>query len=356
MRAVLLLISFFALSTICHAENTTLKAGFLCVGPTSDWGWNYAHNNGRMQLEKRLAGQVQTTIAEKIPESAEAERVLEKMIAQGNKLIFTTSYGYLEPALRVAKRHPDVVFMQVNRFETAKNLGTYFSHQYQPMYLAGIAAGRMSKSNKLGFIAAHPVPPLLQAINAFTLGARSVNNKIQTKVVFINSWSDPGLEAEAVKGLAEAGCDVVAHAQDNQNTILPTCDKLGIYSVGFYTDAGKLAPKGWLTGACLDWGPFYEQIAKAVKDRTWKSGSYTAGMEAGYIKLSSFGQAVPEAVRKEILDKEKLIENGKFYVFAGPLKDRDGVERIAVGSKPDLKQLSQMNWFVSGVQGALPKK
>ncbi len=241
-----------------------LKVGFLCVGPITDWGFNYAHNQGRLLLEKQSRGLVQTTIAEKIPESAEAERVLEKMIAQGNKLIFTTSYGFLEPALRVAQRHPDVTFMQINRFQTAKNLGSYFSHQYQPMYLAGLVAGRMTKTNKLGFVAAHPVPPLVQAINSFTLGARSVNPKAETKVVFINNWSDAPLETEAVKSLAETGCDVIAHAQDNQMSILPACESLGLYSVGFYTDAHQLAPKGWLTGACLDWGPFYSKVANLV--------------------------------------------------------------------------------------------
>lgn len=337
-------------------DDGILKVGFLCVGPVTDWGWNYAHNKGKLYLEKQSAGQVKATIAEKIPESAEAERVMEKMIAQGSKLIFTTSYGFLEPALRVAKRHPEVKFMQVNRFQTAANLGTYFSHQYQPMYLTGLTAGRMTKSNKLGFIAAHPVPPLLQAINAFTLGARSVNPKAETHVVFINSWSDPALEAEAVKSLVETGCDAIAHAQDNQTTIMPTCENMGVYSAGFYTDAHQLAPKGWLTGACLDWGPFYEKVAKQVKDNSWKSCSYTAGMEGGYIKLSSFGKAVPKAVQQEVLAKEKLIENGKFVIFQGPLKDREGKEQIAQGQKLDLKQLSEMNWFVPGVHGALPKK
>ncbi len=339
-------------------EHEQLKVGFLCVGSITDYGFNYAHNQGRQFLEKQSHGSVQTTIAEKIPESAEAERVLEKMIAQGNKLIFTTSYGFLEPALRVAQRHPEVTFMQINRFQTRKNLGTYFSLQYQPMYLAGMVAGRMTKSNKLGFVAAHPVPPLVQAINSFTLGARSVNPKVETHVVFINNWSDAPLESEAVKSLAETGCDVVAHAQDSQNTILPTCESLGIYSVGFYTDAHELAPKKWLTGACLDWGPFYVKIANSVRNKTWISRSYSSGMEGheGYIKLSSFGHLVPQTVQKEVLAKEKLLQSGQFVIFQGPLKDRDGKERIHVDHKLDTKELAEMNWFVAGVQGTLPKK
>lgn len=334
-----------------------LKVGFLCVGPITDWGFNYAHNQGRLFLESNSNGQVQTTIAEKIPENAEAERVLEKMIQAGNKLIFTTSYGYLEPVLRVAKRHPDVTFMQINRFQTGHNLGTYFSQQYQPMYLAGMAAGRMTKSNKLGFVAAHPVPPLVQAINAFTLGARSVNPKVITKVIFINSWSDATLESEAVKGLAESGCDVIAHAQDNQNTILSACQTQKVYSVGFYTDARSLAPKSWLTGACLNWGPFYSQIAKQVQDKTWQAKIYAPGMsEQSYIQLASFGQSVPATVQAEIKAQQKRLEKGEFVIFAGPLNDRDNKLRIAKGQKPDIKQLSEMDWFVNGVQGALPKR
>lgn len=279
-------------------------------------------------------------------------------MADAKKNSEAPSYGFLEPAVRVAQRHPDVVFMQINRFQTAKNIGTYFSHQYQPMYLAGMAAGRVTKTNKLGFVAAHPVPPLVQAVNSFMLGARLVNPKVTTRVVFINNWSDAPLEAEAVKSLNESGCDVIAHAQDNQNTILSTCESLNIYSAGFYTDAHQLAPKGWLTGACLDWGPFYVKIANSIKDGTWKPQAYTAGMEGneGYIKLSSFGRAVPPNVQKEILDKEKAIRSGKFVIFQGPMKDRDGKERIAAGQKLDIKQLSEMNWFVAGVQGALPGK
>jgi basic membrane protein A len=353
------LILFFAIAGVIATEQTntkTIKVGFLAVGPVNDNGFNYADNQGRLFLEKAMPGQVQTVIAERIPESAEAERVLEKMIAQGTKLIFTVSYGYLEPALKVATRHPDATFMQINRFQTAKNLGTFHSPQYQPMYLAGMVAGHMTKHNKLGFIGAHPVPPLLQAINAFTIGARSVNPKVETQVVWINSWSDPTLEAESVKGLVESGCDVIAHAQDTQNTVLPTCESLGVYSCGFYTDGNRLAPKGWLTGACLDWGPFFVKITKQVMNHTWKPVAYTSGMEDGYVKLSSFGKVVPESVRKEVLAKEKDIKTGKFVIFQGPMKDRDGNERIGPGQKPDLKQLAEMNWFVPGVHGALPKK
>ena len=361
LRYLYLLFALLALASSSTAKadenRAPLKVGFLNVGPVSDFGWNYAVNQGRLYLDSHLKGQVQTSFAEKVPESAEAERVLEKMIAQGNKLIFTASYGYLEPALRVAARHPDVIFMQVNRFKTAKTLGTCTTDQYQAMYLSGIVAGHMTKTNKLGFIAAHPIPHIIHSIDAFMLGAKSVNPKAETQVVFINSWSDPALEAEAVKSLAEAHCDVIAHAQDSQNTILHTCDSLGLYSVGFYTDGHQLAPKGWLTGACLDWGPFYVRIAKSVMDHSWKPCSYTAGMEGGqgYLKLSSFGNAVPASIQKEVLAKEKLIESGNLVVFRA-LKDNEGKERVAPGKQLDQKDYLEMSWFVDGVHGTLPQK
>jgi basic membrane protein A len=362
MKKQLCILLFCLLLIPCQAsiaveeKSKPMKVGFLCVGPINDNGWNYAHNKGRLYLEKNMPGQVTTIMAESVPESAEAERVLEKMIAQGAKLIFTTSYGYLDPDMRVAARHPDVTFMQVNRPYAEKNIGTYFSWQYQPMYMAGVAAGRMTKTNKLGYIAAHPVPPLMQAINAFTLGARSVNPKVTTKVIWINSWSDPPKEAEAIKGLVESGVDVIGHCQDNQNTVAKTAESLGVYCTGFYNDAHELAPKKWLTGACLDWGPLYVQITKSVMNHTWKSESIVKGMEGGYIKLSSFGPAVPDKVRKEIKSIEDNVKNGKMVVFQGPLKDRDGKLRLAAGDKADFKWLSEMVWFVPGVEGALAAK
>lgn len=346
---------FFQSFCLASFAGDEFKVGYLCVGPISDSGWNCAHNIGRLYLESKMPN-VKTTLAERVPESAEAERVMEKMIAQGNKLIFTTSYGFLDPALRVAKRHPDVVFMQVNRFDNTKNLGTYFSHQYQPLYVAGTVAGRMTKTNKLGFIAAHPVPPLLQAVNAFTMGARSVNPKVTTKVIWINSWSDPTLEAEGIKGLVESGIDVIGHIQDNQNTILSTAESLGIYSVGCYSDAHEKAPKGWLTGACLEWGPFYVETVKSVINHTWQTGIRADGMARGYIKLSTIGNVVPANIRKQTLALEQDIKSGKFVVFQGPLKDRDGMLRLAAGQKPDIKWLANMDFFVAGVDGALPRK
>lgn len=357
---VLIFIAIFSLvfipcSQAQEKQAEPLKVGFLFVGPISDFGWNYAQNEGRLEVEKQLGGKVKTIFAENVPESAGAERVMERMIAQGCKLIFATSYGYLEPVLRVASRHSDVKFMQLSRFDRRSNIGTYFYLHYQGSYINGVIAGRMTKVNKIGFVAAHPVPPLLQSINAFTLGVRSVNPKAKVHVVWTNQWVDSSVEAEAAKGLIDSGVDVLAFDQSAPVTIVKTAESNKTPVVGCYTDDQKFAPKYWLTGVSFNWGPFYAQTAKSVLDGTWKSGLNICDLAHGEVKLSSFGPLVTEPVRKEALAVKQKIESGAFTVFAGPLKDREGKERVAAGVKPDIKWIAGMNFFVPGVEGSLPK-
>ncbi len=339
-------------------RSAPLSVGFITVGPVSDWGYNYAHDQGRRFLEKTLGKQVVTTIVEKIPETAEVERVMEKMIARGTRLIFSTSYGYFEPALRVAARHPNVIIEQCGRVvpPAVKNVATYFGKQYEPMYVAGVVAGRMTKKNKLGFVAAHPVPQVLQNINAFTLGARSVNPKARVTVVWTNNWSDPATEAEAAKGLIGAGADVLSMHVDSPLTVVQTAEKAGVMTVGYHADLRQFAPKGWLTGEQWNWGPLYEQIARSVRDGRWRSGNYRYGLKDGYTNLSSFGTCVPSKVETEALAVSSKIKNGDLVVFQGPLKDRSGKKLLAFGGKPDSKLIENMNWFVEGVDGSLPKR
>lgn len=352
---VVALAGMLAAFSPAFASPAKLKVGFLYDSSMSDAGWTTAHNLGRQYMESKVPG-VETIVAENIPETSEAQRVLEKMVAQGCKLIFTTSYGFLEPALKVAERHPDVTIMQVNRVQTAKNVGTYFCYLYEPMYIAGTIAGKMTKSNKLGLIGGHPTPVVMQLANAFALGARSVNPKATLKVVWINSWSDPPLEAESIKGLHEAGVDVITQAMDSNVTTARTAESLGMYTVGNYVDSHELAPHGWLTGGCLNWGPLYENVVKSVIDHSWKSSVVVTSMKDGAIKLSSMGSAVPLVLRKQALDLEKAIKDGRVVVFAGPVKDRDGKVRLPAGQKPDAKWLGSMDFFVDGVDGSLPKK
>ena len=338
------------------ASKGAIKVGFITVGPKDDWGYNYAHDQGRQAIEKNMGNEVEATLVEKIPESAEVERVMERMIADGTKLIFPTSYGYLDPALRVAERHPDVVFMHCGGFKSSKNLGTYFSYIHEPMYVSGFVAGKMTKSNKLGFVAAHPIPQVLRNINAFALGARSANPEVTVSVVWTNNWYDPAKEAEAANGLIDQGADVLSMHQDSPLTVVQTAEKRGVYSVGYHADISKFAPKGWLTGARWEWGDLYTRIAKSVKDGTWKTDQYRAGMDDGAVTVSEFGAAVPEDVRKEALALKEKIAKKEFVVFQGPLMDRDGKERISDGQKPDFDWMEKMDWFVEGVQGSIATK
>jgi basic membrane protein A and related proteins len=335
-----------------------LKVGFVYISSVTDLGWSQAHDQGRKYLEKTMNGRaqrVQTTFVENVPENSQVERVVEKMIAQGNKLIFSTSYGYLEPLLRVAARHPDVIFMQCQRHSAAKNVGTYFASQQDPMYIAGFIAGKMTKKNKLGYIAGHPVPPVLACVNAFALGARKANAKARVQVVWNNSWSDPPNEAEATKGLVESGADVIASQLNTSSTVVQTAEKEHVYSVGMETDLSRMAPNGWLAAQTWNWGPLYAKVAGAVLDHTWKADNAIYSMKDGYVGISSLGKVVPEAVKKEAKAIEQSIESGKVAVFQGAIKDKSGTVRIANGAKVSAKELEEMNWLVDGVDGSVTK-
>lgn len=351
-----LLVLLLAGGGICADQpDKPFKIGFILVGPTSDYGYNHAHNLGRLYLQSHLPN-VQTTLVEKVPESAEVERVMEKMIAQGNRLIFSTSYGYLEPAERVAKRHPEITIMQAWRPSRLKNIGCYAAEQYQPIYAVGVVAGKMTKKNSIGLVCAHPIPVVLQDINAFALGARSVNPQVKIHVVWTNSWSDPLTEAEATKGLIESGVDILGSVLDSPLTVTRTAEQNKVMVVGTQTDIQEMAPTTWLAGSRWNWGSTYQKIAKSVQDKTWQSKSSHLGMKEGAVELCSFGKLVPPAVKNQALAAAEQIKQGKKVIFAGPLSDRDGKLRLSAGQTADAKLLSEMDWFVPGVYGTLPKK
>ena len=337
------------------AQSSMLKVGFLCVGPISDWGWNYTEQQGRLYLEKALKDKVETIFAESVYESAESERVMEKMIAQGCKLIFAQSYGYLEPVLRVSARHPDVAFMQLSRLANKSNIGTYFGFDGDAFYLSGVTAGRMTKTNKLGFVGSHPVPSTLWAINSYALGVHSVNPKAKIKVVWTETWIDPVLEVEAAKGLMDTGIDCLAFDQSDSLPIVKAAESNGIKVSGCYADVHQFAPKQWLTGPNLNWGPFYTKICQSVLDHKWKTGVHVCDLASGDVELAPFGPSVPETVRREVLNLKEKIKTGKLNIFAGPLKDSNGKVRLAAREKPDINWIAKMNFFVSGVDGNLPK-
>ena len=332
-----------------------LKVAFVMSGPVSDYGYNYAQNVGRIFMQSHMKN-VQTTMIENVPENEVVERVMEKLIAQGNHLLFSTSYGYLEPAERVAKRHPDVFIVQGFRESTLPNLGSFAARLYEPLYVVGMVAGKLTTKNNIGIVCAHPIPVTVQNINAIALGAQSVNPKAKVHVVWTSSWSDPPTESEATKELIASGVDVVGSELSNPLTVARTAEQHHAMSISNQTDLREIVPNGWLTGSRWNWGPTFCAIAESVRNHSMKPGLHWLGLKDGTVALCTFGKSVPTAIQKDASALCQQIEQGKKNVFIGPLKDREGKQRLTAGQVGDAKFLGDMDWFVSGVEGPLPKK
>jgi len=331
-----------------------LKVGFLYVGPRDDYGYNYAADQGRLAMEKKLSF-VETVFAENVPENAEAERVMEQMIRGGAKIIFPTSYGHLDPAMNVAKKHPDVVFLHQGGLKNSENVGTYFGEIWQPVYAAGIVAGKTTKSNKLGFIVAHPIPQVLLNVNAFTLGAKSVNPAITTTVVFTADWCNPAKNTEAANSLISQGVDVLTQHQDCPGPVIQAAERGGAWSVGYHADAAPLAKTKWLTGAMWTWGNLYSDMVQQVVDGKWKTGVYRAGLKDGVVDLASFGEAVTPDTRKLATEAKEKVLAGAVMPFEGPVKDQTGKVRVEAGKRPTTAELETTDYLVEGVIGTIPK-
>ena len=334
-------------------KSEKFKVGFVYIGAPGDAGYTYAHDLGRQYLVKELP-EVDTVVLENVPEGADAERSIEQLAQQGCKVIFTTSFGYGDATLEVAKRYPDIKFMHCSGVKTAANVSTYFGRIEQPRYLSGIVAGKMTKNNSLGYVAAYPIPEVVRGINAFTLGAQSVNPTVKVKVVWTNTWFDPTKEKEAAKSLLEAGCDVIAQHQDTP-AAQQAAEEAGKYSIGYNSDMSKFAPNANLTSPVWNWGPYYVKTVKTAMAGTWKSEAYWGGMDEAVVDLAPINTKVPADVKKLVDDKKALIKAKKFDVFAGPIKAQDGKMKIPAGAAvTDAQQLS-MDWFVAGVEGKIAK-
>lgn len=332
--------------------------GFIFVGTKDDYGYNQAAYLGSVAVEKAYPD-LKVLRAENVPETAEAERVMEQMIKDGAKIIFPTSYGHLEPALNVAKRHPDVVFFHQGGLKTANNLGTYFGTIWEPVYLAGIAAGKMSKTGKLGYIVSVPIPQVLLNINAFTLGARSVNPEAATSVVFTGSWCDPGQQANATNSLIDGGVDVLSLHQDCMKTVIDTAERRGIMTVGYHADASSLAPKGWITGSEWNWPDLFVDMVKTANEGSFKGskydGKFRGTLAENIVKQSPFGANVPADVVQYVQGKKDELLAGTLLPFVGPVKDQSGAVRIKEGETPAIEQLEGSDYLVEGVIGSIPQ-
>ena len=334
------------------AGTPQLIVGALHVGSIHDLGYNEAMHEGLLEMEKNIPA-VKLLEAENVPESADAERVMENMIGQGAKLIFAQSFGYLEPALDVAKRHPDVIFEHAAGNKLAPNLGTFWSDTTAYEYLMGVVAGKSTRTNKLGWVVGYPIPNILTSINAFELGARSVNPKATTQVIVDDAWVDPAKEAEAVNALADNGVDVVTMIVDSPATVVQTAAKRNIMSIGFHClCVQSVAGNGWLTGIGFTWGPLFTQVAKEVMAGTWKSQNIVGSLQQGYSAIAPYGPDVSDAAKQLVeQDKADLI-SGKLQIFRGPIVDNQGKVRIKAGEVGNVDNLlTTTDWLVEGATG-----
>ena len=329
-----------------------VKAAFIYVSPVGDAGWTLAHDKARLALEE-MDG-VETAYSEAVPEGAEAERTINQYVRKGYNLIFTTSFGYMDPTINVAAKNPDVTFMHCSGYKTADNVGTYFGRMYQPRYLSGMVAGKMTKSNKLGYVAAHPIPEVIRGINAFALGAQSVNPDVKVNVVWTQTWYDPAKEREAADSLLDTGADVIAQHQDTPGP-QQAAEKRDLYSVGYNSDMSSFAPKAHLTAPIWNWAVVYEDVTKQVQDGTWKSGNYWGGLKEGVVDLAPYGPMVTDEVKGLVAAKRTIIESGDWDVFTGPIKNQAGEEVVADGVRMEDGDMLGMSFFVEGVVGQIPE-
>ncbi len=350
--SVLLAGSLVAAATAGAAD--PLKVGFIYVSPIGDAGWTYQHDLGRKALEEKFGDKIEVKYIDSVPEGAEAERVTRELAASGNQLIFGTSFGFMNPMLKVAKAFPDTAFDHATGYKTADNLGNYNARFYEGRYLAGIVAGSMSKSNVLGYVAAFPIPEVVQGINAYTRGAQTVNPDIEVKVVWVNSWFDPGREREAADALIDQGADVITHHTDSTAVVVAAEEK-GKYAIAYHSDMAKYGPKAHLTAVTHHWEDYYIKQVQAVLDGNWKPTSVWGGIKDGMIDLAPMNEAVPADVVAKVEEAKTAIAAGSLHPFAGPVLDQDGKEVVAAGTDMTDEAMSKMDFYVKGVQGKLPK-
>jgi simple sugar transport system substrate-binding protein len=335
------------------AKAEPLKAAWIYVGPVGNAGWSFAHDLGRKAVEAEYGDKVKTTFVEAVPEGADAERVIRDLAAQGNKIIFATSFGYMEAMFKVASEFPDVKFEHATGYKTAANMRLYDSKFYEDTYLAGIIAGKMTKTNTLGFVGSFPIPEVLRNINAFTLGAQTVNPKIRTKVVWISTWFDPPKESDAAQSLINGGADVLLQNTDS-TAVLQTAEKNGKYAFGWDSDMSAFGGKSHLASCIADWGNYYKKAIKDVMDNTWKTERTVWGVKEGQNDLIKISDAVPDDIKKKIDEIKTSMKAGTFEVFVGPVIDNAGKERLAKDVKGDQEWKDKIDFYVKGVDGKIP--
>ena len=342
-----------ASETAAAAPSEPLKIAFAYVGPVGDAGWTFAHDQGRKAIEAEFGDKVQTMYVEKVPEGPEAERVIRDLVGQGNTLIFGTTFGYMEPMLKVAADNPNVKFEHATGYKTAANMRTYDSRTYEGAYMAGVIAGAMTKTNTLGVVGSIPIPEVIRNINSFTLGAQSVNPKVKTKVVWVNGWFDPPKETEAATSLINGGADVLMQNTDS-SAVLQTAEKLGKRAFGWDSDMTAYGPKAHLGSAVINWGPYYVKAVKDALEGTWSTGGVWWGHKEGAIDMVSIAEDVPAEAKAKIDAVKAGLKDGSFAIWKGPIVGQDGKEVLAKDVVADDKFLGGVKFYVKGVEGKVP--
>jgi len=336
------------------AKAEPLKVAFAYVGPPGDGGWTFAHDNARKALEKELGDKIVTSFVEKVPEGADAERVFRDMVGQGNKLIFGTTFGYMEPMLKVAADSKDVKFEHATGYKQAENMRTYDSRTYQGAYMAGVIAGGMTKTNTIGVVGSIPIPEVIRNINSFTLGAQSVNPKVKTKVVWVNEWFNPPKETEAAQSLINGGADVLMQNTDSP-AVLQTAEKAGKYAFGWDSDMTAYGPKAHLGSAVINWAPYYIKATKEALDGSWKGGTGSWwGVKEGAIDFVSISDKVPADLKAKVETVKAGLKDGTFEIWKGPIMGVDGKELLKKDEVADDKFLGGISFYVKGVEGKVP--
>ena len=330
-----------------------LKVAFAYVGPVGDGGWTFAHDRARAAVQSEFGDKIVTTFVENVPESADAERVIRDMASQGNKLIFGTTFGYMEPMLKVAPDFADVKFEHATGYKTAGNMRTYDSRTYQGAYMAGVIAGAMTKTNTLGVVGSIPIPEVIRNINSFTMGAQSVNPKVKTKVVWVGEWFNPPKETEAAQSLINGGADVLMQNTDS-SAVLQTAEKNGKRAFGWDSDMQAYAPKAHLGSAIINWAPYYSKAVKEALDGTWSTGASWWGVKEGAIDMVSVADDVPADIKAKVDQIRAGLKDGSFAVWTGPIVDNTGKEQVAAGVKADDAFLGGIKFYVKGVEGQVP--
>ncbi|AJC22228.1 BMP family ABC transporter substrate-binding protein [Pandoraea pulmonicola] len=333
-----------------------MGVAFVYIGNPGDAGWTYAHEQGAKAVEAKYGDKVTVTRVENVPEGADSERVFRDLASKGNKLVFGTSFGYMDSMVKTAADFPDVTFEHATGFKTAPNLGTYDVRTYEGAHLAGVVGGHVTKTNVIGYVASVPIPEVIRNIDAFTIAAREVNPKVKVKVVWINSWFDPGKERQAAESLVGQGADVLMQNVDSA-VVMQVAEEKKIHAFGWNSDMSKFGPNAHLASAAIDWSQYYVRTVDEVMRGAWKNTPVWGGIKEDEINLVAINdKAVPEAARKAVTARHDAIRDGKYDPFTGPLKGQDGKEVVPAGKTLNDDEKHQINWFVEGVEGSLPKQ